>query len=90
MHRGKRIKIPRLEQVFDELPNVRMNIEIKQKSPSLVPDLCKLIRKKQMEDQVLIASGWHSVLREVRRAFALALLARRSVLHFRIEPVDQT
>jgi glycerophosphoryl diester phosphodiesterase len=41
-----------------------MNLEIKQKSPFLVPDLCELIRKKKKED-LLIASRWHSVLSEV-------------------------
>ena len=66
MHRGKGIKIPRLEEVFDAFPKVRMNIEVKQRSPSLVPELCKLIKDKEKEDEVLIASGWHRTLREVR------------------------
>jgi glycerophosphoryl diester phosphodiesterase len=66
MHRGKGIKIPRLEEVFDAFPKVRMNIEVKQKSPSLVPDLCELIIEKGKKEEVLIASGWHRSVREVR------------------------
>ncbi len=66
MHRGKGIRIPRLEEVFDRFPEVRMNIEVKQRSPSLVPELYELIKKKGKEDEVLIASAWHRTLREVR------------------------
>lgn len=66
MHRGKGIKIPRLEEVFDAFPKARMNIEVKQRTPSLVPALCKLIKDRKKEEDVLIASAWHRTLREVR------------------------
>ena len=66
MHRGKGIRIPQLEEVFDAFPKVRMNIEVKQRSPSLVSSLYKLIKEKGKEEEVLIASGWHRSVREIR------------------------
>jgi glycerophosphoryl diester phosphodiesterase len=63
----KDIKVPTLPEVFEAFPDMRMNIEIKQKEPSLVTPLCKLLREKKMTDKVLIASGWNSVLHEFRR-----------------------
>ena len=64
--RGGGIKVAELNEVFDRFPHVRMNIEIKQREPSLVPDLCELIMSKGKEDEVLIASGWNHVLHEFR------------------------
>ncbi len=88
MHRGKGIKIPRLEEVFDRFPNVRMNIEIKQRSPSLVPALCELIKKKDKEKEVLIASAWHRTLREVRSDYRELKLATSTsvweILNFQV------
>jgi glycerophosphoryl diester phosphodiesterase len=66
--KGGDIRVAELEDVFDRFPHVRMNIEIKQKEPSLVPDLCKLITRKGREDEVLIACGWKHVLAEFREA----------------------
>jgi glycerophosphoryl diester phosphodiesterase len=66
--KGGEIKVAELEDVLDRFPHVRMNIEIKQKEPSLVPDLCKLITRKGKEDEVLIACCWKHVLDEIREA----------------------
>jgi len=65
-HLNLNLKVPTLEEVFEAFPRMRMNIEIKQKEPSLVTPLCHLIHKYKMADQVLIACGWNSVLREFR------------------------
>jgi glycerophosphoryl diester phosphodiesterase len=61
------IKVPTLEEVFDAFPNMRMNIEIKQRTPSLVKEFCNLLRERKMTDMVLVASGWNNVLHEFRR-----------------------
>ncbi|MGB7922991.1 MAG: glycerophosphodiester phosphodiesterase [Pyrinomonadaceae bacterium] len=63
------ITVPTLREVFEEFQNqdVRINIEIKQKEPSLVAPFCKMLRDYEMTDRVLVASGWNSVLHEFRR-----------------------
>lgn len=65
-YRGKGIKIPRLEEVFDAFPQMRMNIEIKQSQPSLVPAFCQLIQKHKMKDNLLVASFSDAVVKEFR------------------------
>lgn len=69
--RGKGLTVATLREVFENFPGSRMNIEIKQRSPSLVPQFCRLIRefrKFRMEEKVLVASFWGSVLGEFRHA----------------------
>jgi glycerophosphoryl diester phosphodiesterase len=66
--RGKGITVPTLAEVFEAFPHARMNIEIKQESPSVVPQLCELIRQFGAVERVLVASFWGSVLGEFRRA----------------------
>ncbi|MDT4895147.1 MAG: glycerophosphoryl diester phosphodiesterase [Acidobacteriota bacterium] len=67
--RGTGIRVPSLREVFETFQSrdVRMNIEIKQKEPSLVAHFGKLIRDYEMTERVLVASGWNSVLHEFRR-----------------------
>ena len=59
--------VPQLEDVFQKFPNMRMNIEIKQKDPPIVTELCRLIKKYDMTYKVLAASLWSRVLRDVRQ-----------------------
>jgi glycerophosphoryl diester phosphodiesterase len=65
------LRVPELDEVFerfkDRRPAVRMNIEIKQKSPSIAGRLHELIVKHGMEERVLVASGHHSSLKEFRK-----------------------
>lgn len=67
-HRGKGLKIPTLEEVFDRYKDqdVCMNIEIKQIMPSIVDQFCELVEKHGMSDRVLVASFSTSVLRQIR------------------------
>jgi glycerophosphoryl diester phosphodiesterase len=62
------IKVPTLREVFEAFPDRRMNIEIKQKEPSLVNEFCDLLREHHMTDRVLVASFWNSVLHDFRQA----------------------
>ena len=55
-YRGQGIAIPTLESVFERFPDYRMNIEIKQSDPPIVQPFCDLIRKRHMENKVLVAS----------------------------------
>jgi glycerophosphoryl diester phosphodiesterase len=65
--RGQGIKIPRLEEVFTELPGIRFNIEIKPDDSSLVKPFCQLIRKHGMSSKVLIASFSDNVISAFRQ-----------------------
>jgi glycerophosphoryl diester phosphodiesterase len=65
--RGSGITVPTLEELFTVLPNVRINIDIKQEKPSLVASLCKTIRTFDMVDKVMVASFSSRVLKAFRR-----------------------
>jgi glycerophosphoryl diester phosphodiesterase len=67
-HRGQGLRIPTLEEVFSELPATRLNLEIKQAEPSLVPQLCELVRRHRAQERVLVASFREAVVHEFRRA----------------------
>ena len=66
---GARLGVPRLEDVLKEFRGMRLNIEIKPWDfpIRLIKELCSLLRKYQMTDKVLIASGWHMPLFLFRR-----------------------
>jgi glycerophosphoryl diester phosphodiesterase len=55
-YRGKGVKIPTLEEVFQQFPGRRVNIEIKQDDPPIEEKLLALIRQYQMEEKVLICT----------------------------------
>lgn len=65
--RGRGIKVPTLEEVLERFPGRRMNIEIKQKEPSIVGAVAEMLRKHKLRDRVLIASMSDGVLEEFRR-----------------------
>lgn len=55
-------RIPRLSEVFDRFPEMRINIEIKQKEPPMERELWELIRSRRAGGRVLIASVDDGVL----------------------------
>jgi glycerophosphoryl diester phosphodiesterase len=65
-YRGQGITVPTLEELFIAFPDMRMNIEIKQKSPSIVQPLCDLLRQYNMPDKVLIPSFHPETMTEFR------------------------
>jgi len=65
--RGKGIKVSKLRKIFEEFPDIRINIEPKHSSPSPAAPLCKLIREFKREDKVIVASTIGSVLEEFRQ-----------------------
>jgi glycerophosphoryl diester phosphodiesterase len=65
--RGKGIRIPTLREVFSELPDARLNIELKEKDPAIISALCDNIKKYHMTDQVLVASFKSDILKAFRR-----------------------
>ena len=61
--------IPRLEEALHLLnhhPALRLNIEIKELDTKVSVQLAEILKHNAVVDRVLVASGWHSVLRKFR------------------------
>ncbi len=65
-YRGQGITVPTLEEVFQAFPDMLMNIEIKQASPSIVEPFCELIHQYDMAEQVLIPTFHPDTMNEFR------------------------
>lgn len=65
-YRGQGIQVPTLEEMFQRYPNMRMNIEIKQETPSMVRPFCQLIRDYNMEEKILVATFHKATMEEFR------------------------
>ena len=63
---GRGIGVPTLEAVLDAFPRARLNVDIKRGGPAIAPAL-DLVRRKQAEDRVTIASFHLGTLVAVRR-----------------------
>jgi glycerophosphoryl diester phosphodiesterase len=55
-YRGRDIRVPPLKEVFQALPQARMNLEMKSQGTRLAGALCALIRTHGMERRVVVAS----------------------------------
>lgn len=53
---GQGHRIPTLEEVLREFPTIRLNLDIKQTSPSMVGPLLALLRRERAEERVTLAS----------------------------------
>jgi glycerophosphoryl diester phosphodiesterase len=65
--RGRGLKVPRLADVLAEVAGLRMIVEIKQTTPSLVAPMLNVIDRAGIRRNVLIASEHQAPLDEVRR-----------------------
>jgi len=65
--RGQGIIVPALEELFEAFPAVLMNIEIKQREPSIVEPLCEMIRTYEREAQTLVASFDSQTIKDFRQ-----------------------
>jgi glycerophosphoryl diester phosphodiesterase len=68
-YRNKDITIPTLTEVFNTLPNTRMNIEIKQTEPNITTAFGNLIHQHNMTNQVIVASFDSGTLKTFRTQF---------------------
>jgi len=59
-YRGQGIHVPTLDELFQKFPQMRYVIEIKLTQNPIDKPLCELIRKRNMQDKVVIAS-FHDV-----------------------------
>lgn len=66
-YRNQGITIPTLEQIFQAFPDYKINIEIKQKEPSITQSLCNLIRQYNKQEQVLVVSFYDSEMQDFRK-----------------------
>ncbi len=66
-YRGQGIQVPTLEEMFQRYPDTRMNIEIKQETPSMVRPFCQLSHDYNMQDKILVAT-FHQATVEAFRA----------------------
>ena len=66
-YRGKGITYPSLEEVFITFPTMRFNIDMKQIDPPIYENLCDLIRKFDMEQNVIAASFSHENIAAFRK-----------------------
>ena len=65
-YRGQGITVPTLAEIFQAFPDMPMNIEIKQDSPSIVKPFCDLIHEYDMADQLLIPTFHPDTMNEFR------------------------
>jgi len=67
-YRGQGIQVPALEELFQKFPDMRYVIEIKLTQNPIDKPLCDLIRKYNMQDQVMIASFHDEAMQNFRKA----------------------
>lgn len=65
-YRGQGIQVPTLEELFQRFPQMRYVIEIKLTENPIDKPLCDLIRKYDMEHEVLIASFHDEAMQQFR------------------------
>jgi glycerophosphoryl diester phosphodiesterase len=65
---GRGIRVPTLDELLDAFPDVPINVDLKQRSPSMVTEVLALLRRRGDEGRVLVASFSSATLRAARRA----------------------
>ena len=65
--RGKGVQIPTFEEVYALAPDVRINVEIKQRQPSMVRALWEFVQEHEVVDRILVAASFDPLVREFRR-----------------------
>lgn len=81
-HRGKSIRIPSLEEVFQEFPGKRLAVEIKSTDPQIVSKVLGLVKKYKAEDRCIVGSLEDSIYQELLRVQAPTQIftSRKAVL----------
>ncbi|MEM8498230.1 MAG: glycerophosphodiester phosphodiesterase [Pseudomonadota bacterium] len=67
-YRGEGIYPPTLEEVLQEFPDYRLNIELKEKGEALAEASCDLLKRANAQQRVLIASEHAATIRAFRSA----------------------
>ncbi len=66
--RGRGVVIPTLAEVFENFPDLWINIDMKQETPSLVPDFVNLIRQHNVAHRLCVGSFSNKTVADFRRA----------------------
>ncbi len=66
--RGRGIRVPTLQEIFDAFPQMKFNIEPKQIAPSITKPLCEMIRQHKMTDRIIVGSFRQTAIDEFRAA----------------------
>ena len=61
-------RIPSLHELLEDLPAVRLNVDLKSKEPALIERFIAVVREHRAEDRVIAASFFRSTLLSLRRA----------------------
>ncbi len=80
--RGRGLTVPALADVLSRLPGALLNLEMKEFSPALAVELCRLVRMGASARRVLVASFGHDAMAAFRRAcpsVATSATAREAV-----------
>lgn len=64
--RGKGIRVPTLQEIFDSFPDQTFNVEPKQAEPSVTKPLCEMIRARKMTEKVIVGSFRQTAIDEFR------------------------
>jgi glycerophosphoryl diester phosphodiesterase len=67
-YRGRGLRIPTLAEVYEEFPDVRVNVDIKERRAGAEEAVLRVIRRAVAEARTLVASNDHAVVRRFRRA----------------------
>ncbi len=83
-YRGKGIRIPTLEEVFDAFPDARFNIEVKPNDPAAAVIVAKVIKAKGVQDRVIVGSFHHEVVQALRRELphVATFASRQEIMSF--------
>ena len=65
-YRGRGVQVPSLEELLDEMPQVPLNIEIKQTEPPIEPTVAALLERKRAYDRVVLAAEDDTIMRGIR------------------------
>jgi glycerophosphoryl diester phosphodiesterase len=65
---ASKVCVPALEEVLAAFPDARLNIDVKQARPNMVPALLMLLRRHAAEPRVLLTSFSSATTRAIRRA----------------------
>ena len=82
--RGRGVTIPTLRELFTAFPRTRMNVDLKQKEPSIVKAFADLLVECDMVEHVLVGSFHDDTLHDYRCHLPEAVTAagRREILIF--------
>jgi glycerophosphoryl diester phosphodiesterase len=67
-HRGRGIRIPTLNALLAAFPEVPINVEVKQRSPSIVDRVLEILDAHDARDRTLLAAEHHDVMETIRTA----------------------